>query len=299
VSFIKPKRLVPGGVIGVVAPAGRVDPVSLHAGVARLSALGFQVCLGKYLEAAHRYFAGSDPQRAEDVARMFQSREVDAVVCARGGSGTARILPYLDPDIFSGDPKICVGASDITTLLLFLSSRGWVTFHGPMVATQFGTQSTPRMEEMFLRILSGERLKMQFPGVLALRAGRVEGPLTGGCLSLLCTTIGTAYEIRTDGCILFLEDTGEAPYRIDRMLSYLKGVGKFNHVLGVVFGQMPHCDPEALPEIIMDVLSGFQFPILFGFPSGHGDGTATLPLGTVCRLDTASGCLEMCEAAVR
>jgi muramoyltetrapeptide carboxypeptidase len=290
--------LRPGGTIGVVAPAGKVDPLLLHAGIARLEGLGFKVVQGKHLEKTHRYFAGRDRERAEDLRSMLQNSAVDAVVCARGGSGTARMLPHCNFDVEY--PKICVGASDITTLLLFLSAQGWVTFHGPMVATQFGGTSTPQipqMEELFVRILAGESLDLQFP-CLPLRPGRAEGILMGGCLSLLCTSIGTAWEVQTNETILFLEDTGEAPYRIDRMLSYLKGLGKFDRVLGVVFGQMPHCHPEALPEVIEDVLSDFQFPILFGFPSGHGAATATLPLGIRYRLDVERGSLKMCESAV-
>ncbi len=291
----KPKRLRPGGTIGVVAPAGKVDPLLLHAGIARLEGLGFKIVQGKHLGKAHRYFAGTDRERAEDLLSMLQNSEVDAVVCARGGSGTARTLSHCNFD--SEYPKICVGASDITTLLLFLSAQGWVTFHGPMVATQFGGNSAPQMEDMFVRILAGESLDMQFP-CLPLRPGRAEGILTGGCLSLLCTSIGTAWEVQTDERILFLEDTGEAPYRIDRMLSYLKWLGKFDHVLGIVFGQMPRCHPDALPEVIQDVLSDFQFPILFGFPSGHGAATATLPLGIRYCLDVERGSLKMREPAV-
>lgn len=298
-SMKKPGRLFPGGTVGVIAPAGLVDPIDLQKGVARLEQLGLNVILGKHLGKSYRYMAGTDRERAEDLQAMFGNKEVQAVLCARGGSGTARILPHLKPNLLASSQKILVGCSDITTLLLYLMrSFGWATFHGPMVATQFGKEPSPLLEENFIRILSGERLLMRFPGVKGLRPGSAEGVLTGGCLTLLCTSIGTPYEIETDDKIVFIEDIDEAPYRIDRMLFYLKSLGKFNRVKGVVFGQMPRCRPELLPEIILEILGEFHFPILFGFPSGHGDATATLPFGISIRLDAGLETISLLEGAV-
>ncbi len=297
-TTIKPPRLLPGGTIGVVAPAGRVDPDALHRGVRCLEQMGFSVRLGRHVTAAHRYFAGRDAERAEDLMAMWSDPAVDAIVCARGGVGTARLLPMLDVDFLVNRPKICVGASDITNLLLTLTARGMVAFHGPMVATHFGEKATPEMAECFMDVLLGRLVKMQFSGVRALRGGTAEGRLAGGCLTLICTSIGTAYEMQTADRILFLEDTNEAPYRIDRMLSYLKALGKFDAVRGIVFGEMPGCAPESLPEMIDEVLGDVSFPVLFGFPSGHGAGTATLPIGIGVRLDTAEGAITLIESAV-
>jgi muramoyltetrapeptide carboxypeptidase len=283
----------------VIAPAGCVDSIDLQKGVSRLEQLGMKVILGKHVGKSRRYLAGGDRERAEDFQAMFEDKEVQAVLCARGGSGSARILPYLDAERLIRSPKIFIGASDITTLLLYLMrSFGWVTFHGPMVATQFGKGPLPALEENFFRILSGEKVQMRFPGVKGLRRGGAEGVLTGGCLTLICTTIGTPYEIETDHKLLFIEDVDEAPYRIDRMLVYLKSIGKFDRVRGVIFGQMPRCQPDLLPEIILDILGEFNFPILFGFPSGHGDATATLPFGIPARLDTNSATLTLLKEAV-
>lgn len=298
-SMTKPKRLVPGGRVGVVAPAGRVDLTDLQRGVVRLERLGLKVVVGKHVGKGHRYLAGNDRERAEDFQAMFENKEVQAVLCARGGSGAARIVPYLNSNLLQPSQKIFVGCSDITTLLLYLMrSFGWVTFHGPMVATQFGKESSPSLGENFFRILSGETLRMKYPGVKGLRTGTAEGILTGGCLTLICTTIGTPYEIETDQKILFIEDIDEAPYRIDRMLFYLKSVGKFDQVRGVIFGQMPRCQPDLLPEIILDILGEFDFPVLFGFPSGHGDATATLPFGTRVQLDASVETVALLEPAV-
>lgn len=298
-QLIKPKRLRPGETIGVVAPAGRVEPDDLHRGVLRLEQLGFKVIIGKEVEAAHRYFAGKDLDRAADLQRMFEQRDIGGILCARGGSGTARLLRFIDLDRLRGFSKVFIGCSDITTLLLYFSrTLGWVTFHGPMAATQFGKDPNPARDENFLKVLGGEIIEMSFPGVQTLRPGEAEGVLTGGCLTLICTTIGTPYEIETKDKILFLEDTDEAPYRIDRMLTYLKGLGKFDHLRGVVFGQMPRCRPELLPEIILEIFEEIPVPILFGFPSGHGESIATLPFGIRVRIDGERGSLWMREPAV-
>ncbi len=293
-SFIRPKRLLQGGTIGVVAPSGIVEQGDLHRGVLYLEKLGFKVVLGQHLESAHRYFAGSDSDRAADFLGMMQNPTVDAVLCARGGSGAARIIPYLD-QAKSIPPKAVVGMSDITTLLLYLSEKHHlITFHGPMVAPQFGKEShlfgeraitTQAAEQLFL-ILSGEQVTMSASEMTVLNSGAADGILTGGCLSLICTTIGTVYEIDTNDRILFIEDVNEAPYRIDRMLYYLKTLNKFNHIRGLIVGQMPGCQPNVLPEMIFEMMQGFDFPILFGFPSGHGEPIFTLPFGASVRLDT-------------
>ncbi len=296
----KPPPLKDGGTIGIVAPSGRVDAEKLHEGVLWLENCGYQVILGKHLEKQFRYFAGKDQERAEDLQQMVQNKSVDAIICARGGVGAARILPYLNLDPVRSFPKIFVGCSDITTLLLYLNKiLSWVAFHGPMVATMFGNKPSPRLSTELFQILSGEIRNMHFEGTKGLRDGTSEGILTGGCLTLMCTSIGTPYEIDTKGTILFIEDVNEAPFRIDRMLSYLKSLGKFEHVRGVVFGQMPQCNPEDLPEIILDILGDYTFPILFGFPSGHGDSTATLPFGLNFQLNVDTLSLNMKESAVQ
>lgn len=299
-KIVKARPLLKRGTIGIVAPSGRVDSAQLQKGVIWLEQRGLKVVLGKHLEKEYRYFAGPDRDRAEDFEHMFHNREVDAIVCARGGVGSARIIPLLNHKLLAQSPKIFVGASDITTLLLYLTeSFGWVTFHGPMVATLFGNTPSPRLEAGFFQILSGETPDLQFEEVNVLRSGYAEGILTGGCLTLICTSIGTPYEITTRNKILFIEDINEAPFRIDRMLSYLKSLGKFEDVKGVVFGQMPQCQPETLPEVILDILGEYPFPILFGFPSGHGDGTATLAFGLPIQLDTRTLGLKMIETAVQ
>lgn len=301
-SLIKPKHLPTGGTIGVIAPAGKVDLADLSRGVASLEQAGFKVILGNHIEKSHRYFAGLDRERADDFLGMMQNESVDAVFCSRGGSGSARIIPYIDERNLL-PPKIFVGCSDVTTLLVYLSQKhGFVTFHGPMIAAQLGSiaggASISSPLEHLLQVLSGEKLEMSAPGVISLKQGCADGILTGGCLTLLCTTIGTAYEIDTNDRILFIEDIGEAPYRIDRMLNYLKTLKKFDNIRGLIVGQMKDCNPDLLPEIILETVYDFDFPILFSFPSGHGDSLFTLPFGTSVKMDTNEKTITLRSSAV-
>jgi muramoyltetrapeptide carboxypeptidase len=300
----KPPALHKGDLIGVVAPAGAVKTEDLNAGIKRLEELGFRVLLGRSVLQRVRYLAGRDRDRAADLVDMFANPEVRAVVAARGGYGTSRVIPLLDFDAIGRTPKILVGSSDVTLLLHCVQTHcRFVTFHGPMVSPNFGKYSSPTTSDSFVRMLSAIKAPGAFdlPGVKALKSGNAEGVLTGGCLSLVCQTIGTSYEIRTDNAILFLEDINEPPYRIDRMLTYLKQIGKFDKVRAVVFGLMPDCHPSphesyALEDVIRDVLGDLACPILLDFPSGHGGTNVTLPFGVRAAVEGTT--LSVLEAPV-
>jgi muramoyltetrapeptide carboxypeptidase len=300
----KPPALRKGDLIGVVAPAGVVKADDLGNGVRRLEELGFRVALGRSLYRSARYLAGRDEERAADLAEMFANPEVKAVVAARGGYGTSRIIPLLDAKALARSPKIFVGSSDLTLLLHFLRSAcRLVTFHGPMVSPNFGKYSSPTTNGEFVRILGATTPPgpIDVTGVKVLKGGSGEGVLTGGCLSLVCQTIGTPYEIQTEDAILFLEDINEPPYRIDRMLTYLKQVGKFDGVRAVVFGLMPDCHPSpqelyTLEDVIRDVLADLPCPILYDFPSGHGGTNVTLPFGVRAAVEGST--LSILEAPV-
>lgn len=289
----RPPALRRGDLIGVVAPAGAVKTDDLNAGLKRLEDLGFRLLLGRSVHRKVRYLAGEDRDRAADLMDMFANPDVRAVVAARGGYGTSRLIALLDLETIARTPKIFVGSSDVTLLLhVFLAQCGFVTFHGPMVSPNFGKYSSPVTSESFVRMLGATEPPGRFDlrGVKALKAGHAEGVLTGGCLSLVCQTIGTSYEIETEGSILFLEDINEPPYRIDRMLTYLKHIGKFDKVRAVLFGLMPDCHPSphesyALEDVIRDVLGDLPCPILLDFPSGHGGTNVTLPFGVRAAVD--------------
>jgi muramoyltetrapeptide carboxypeptidase len=300
----KPPALHKGDLIGVVAPAGAVKADDLSAGIKRLEELGFRVLLGRSVYQRARYLAGTDRDRAADLSDMFANPEVRAVVAARGGYGTSRVIPLLDLEAIARTPKIVVGSSDVTLLLHCLQTHcRFVTFHGPMVSPNFGKYSSPTTSEAFARILSATTPPGPFRvnGVKALKSGSAEGVLTGGCLSLVCQTIGTSYEVGTDGAILFLEDINEPPYRIDRMLTYLKQTGKFDKVRAVIFGLMPDCHPSpqelyTLEDVLRDVLGDLSCPILLDFPSGHGGTNVTLPFGVRAAVDGTT--LSVLEAPV-
>jgi muramoyltetrapeptide carboxypeptidase len=300
----KPPALRKGDLIGVVAPAGAVKGDDLNAGIKRLEELGFRVLLGRSVYHRVRYLAGQDRDRAADLSDMFGNPEVRAVVAARGGYGTSRVIPLLDLDAIARTPKIVVGSSDVTLLLHCLQTHcRFVTFHGPMVSPNFGKYSSATTSEAFARILSATTPPGPFEvqGVKALKSGSAEGVLTGGCLSLVCQTIGTSYEVLTEGAILFLEDINEPPYRIDRMLTYLRQIGKFDKVRAVIFGLMPDCHPSphelyTLEDVVRDVLGDLSCPILLDFPSGHGGTNVTLPFGVQAAVEGTT--LSVLEAPV-
>jgi muramoyltetrapeptide carboxypeptidase len=279
------RALGPHGKAGVVSPASCVDRGALEAGCRALSALsGRQVATSALALQCEGGFAGSAAVRAASLMEMWQRDDVDAVICARGGYGSNYLLPLLDFDALRIAPKAFVGYSDNTSLLLALQCAGMVTFHGPMVASDFARGTVD--EYSFRAALGGEALDFYFPAgspVQALVAGEARGPLTGGCLSVVVTSLGTAWEIETAGKILFLEDVNEKPYRIDRMLMHLLLAGKFRGVRGIVFGAMLGCSPasaeeEPLPRMILRVLGKLGVPIAIGFPSGHVEsGNITLP----------------------
>ena len=301
----RPKRLKQGDRVGVVAPAGPVDPKILKKGLRALERMGFYPVLGKHVLARDRYLAGTDEQRAEDLNGLFGDPEIKGIFCARGGYGSNRVLLGLDSSIIRRNPKVFVGSSDITLLLLFLVQQcSLVTFHGPMVAGNFGRYPMPKSKHQFSEILFGNRVskRLTAKGSHVFKSGIAEGRVIGGCLTLLCRSLGTPWEVKTRNKILLLEDVNEPLYKIDGMLCHLKQAGKFNRVRGIVFGEMVNCqsfgpdrrnkESGSFKGILNDVFADSSFPILTNFPSGHGREMLTMPMGVEARLDTKSKTLE-------
>jgi muramoyltetrapeptide carboxypeptidase len=307
-SMQKVNALKPGGTIGIVAPASSVKEESLLNGSAELQRLGFHVCYSESVLARHYYFAGLHEERAAEVTQMFEDPRIDAIFCARGGYGCHHLLTRLNPGRINANPKIFIGYSDITVLLQFLENACQMTcFHGPMVARELALGESFYVKESLLecltRVSPGQRITSS--GLETIQPGIARGRLTGGCLSLLTATLGTAFEIQTAGKILFLEDVNAAPYQVDRMLMHLKLAGKLEKVQGIVFGEMLNCvlsseQEYGLQEIIFDVLKDFRFPVLYGLPSGHTSTAAlTLPFGVPVVLNASEQYLELEEAAVQ
>jgi muramoyltetrapeptide carboxypeptidase len=304
---IKPAALRPGDTIGIVAPASNIKQDLLDEGCRELETLGFKTHYRPEITTSYRYFSGTRDRRLAEFLEMVKSRDIDAIFCARGGYGSGQLIPNIDPDLIRSNAKIICGSSDITMLLNWIERAGVVSFHGPMVATAIRQGSAGYDRQLLVNLLQG-KLAVRFPtdGTKPLRAGRAEGRLIGGCLSVVVAAIGTKNEIDTRDSILILEDVDEKPYRIDRMITQLKQAGKFEGVRGVVFGEMLNClqhesQGYTLEEVLTDLLSDFAFPILYGFPTGHTSRpNVIVPFGVRARLDLASSAplFELLEPAV-
>lgn len=304
----KPRALVPGDRITIVAPASPFDVDEFHAGVVELRTLGFEPHYDMSVFDRHGYVAGTAQARAEAFQRAWADPVSRALVAVRGGFGSVQLLPILSHAPLDGAVQAFVGYSDNTSLLSWLTlGRGIVSFHGPMVEGRLARGPAGYDRDSFLRCLcqttpAGE---LGAPGLETIRDGEVSGLLVGGTLTQLAGSLGTPYGFDpADGSVLFLEDVNERPYRVERLLTQLLHAGVFRRAAGLVFGEMRGCvEPDGEPSVravIADVLADFGGPILFGFPSGHTTGPAfTLPFGVQARVVAgATSALVIEEAAV-
>jgi len=290
---LKPPRLGPGSVIGIAAPAGPFEPAALSRGVDVLRAMDFEVVVPDDLFAANGYLAGTDAHRADVLNRLLFDPGIDAIMCARGGYGSLRILPLLDYARLAAQPKVLIGFSDITALLTAVTSRcGLITFHGPVVTT-LADASEQTVAGLREAVASGRPLTVRSEGARALRPGSASGPVCGGNLTTLCHLVGTPFAPRLRNRVVFLEDRGEAPYRIDRMLVHMRTAGCFDGIKGLVLGSFDGCGtPAEILKIVEDVFQEVEFPILAGVESGHTEPNLTLPLGARAVLDAVHRTLE-------
>ncbi len=297
----KPPRLKPGARIGIVAPAGCIDSKALQQGIEAITAEGFEVELGAGIYARKGYLAGDPARRAADLMTYFRRPDIDAIFCARGGFGSVQLLPYLQSEL-TEFPKIFSGYSDITILLnWFYQTCGMVTFHGPMVAEDLARGLSDQARAYFWRVLRGEIDHWSIPLTASVRPGVVEAEMIGGCLSMLVTTLGTPYEINPRGKLLFMEDVGERPYRLERMLTQLKMAGKLDQVAGVVFGDFTRCEddgPRDFLEIVAELFHDAPYPVALGMKAGHGEENLALPFGARMRLDGGDSTLALIESPV-
>jgi len=296
---IKPPALCPGDTIGIAAPASPFDREAFEQGVEVLQAMGFNVKIPDNLFKREGYLAGSDAERAALLMDLFCDGEVRAVLCARGGFGSMRLLPFLDFEAMGNHPKILVGFSDVTALLVSLYRKcGLVTFHGPMMTTLAkGSQATS--DALMAAITAHSPLVLTPSRPVVLNPGHAAGPVIGGNLSTLSHLMGTPFELVLEGHLLFLEERGEAPYRIDRMLSQLHLGGRLDRVAGVILGSFEDCGAlEEVYGIVKGVFQNRPVPVLAGFDIGHGEDNVTLPLGLWADLDTEDSDLRFLEPAV-
>lgn len=315
-ALIKPPRLKPRSVVGLIAPSGVVTDATVERCVRNLEALGFSVKTSANIRKGWGGYAGTVRERIDDLHAMFADREVAGMWVARGGSGAAALLPHLDYGLIARNPKILVGYSDITALHLAIQRHaGLVTFHGPGAgATQseyslvhqyamlMNPQASYRMEGSPVNRERGER-EPAF-GRLTWRNGVAEGRLTGGNLSVLTALIGTPYAPIIRDSLLCLEEVSEAPYRIDRMMTHLHQSLGLDSIAGAALGIFSRCEPRdnepslTLREVLDQHFAKSVVPAAYGFSFGHIAENLTLPFGIRARLDAGEGTLTLLEPAV-
>jgi muramoyltetrapeptide carboxypeptidase len=298
---IKPPRLAPGDFIGVLAPAGPVAEEEIQPGIEAFESLGFHVLPSPNLLRREGYLAGSDDLRLHDFHTMFGDDRVKAIICARGGYGSLRLFDRIDFDLIKRHPKILVGYSDITSLLLAVYRRAnLVTLHGPVLKDI--TRNRGRNLELLVRLLtSDELITLRFNAAKPIREGSASGRLIGGNLSLLTHLLGTPFMPSLKGALLFIEERGEAPYRIDRMLTQLRLSGLLDKCAGLMIGTFEECgEVSDVTSLIEERLSDLPVPIMIGLPVGHGEENLAMPIGVKAVLDTSRMTLrlkERCTAA--
>jgi muramoyltetrapeptide carboxypeptidase len=292
---IKPERLKKGDTVAVIAPASPPNKENLKRGLKFVEDLGLNYKLGKSLYAEYGYLAGNDEDRLADLQEMFLDNEIKGIICAGGGYGTARIASAIDYDAIKNNPKIFWGYSDITFLHTAIRQKtGMVTFHGPMLASDIGKEEVNQIsKDTFQQLFAPTDLN--YSSVISyieeLVPGSAEGSMVGGNLSLLSSSMGTPFEIDTEGKILLIEDINEEPRAVDRMLNQLYMAGKLQGSAGILIGDFNNCVPErelslSLDEVIDHYIKLAGRPALKGFNMGHCSPHIGVPLGAAASMNT-------------
>lgn len=306
--MIKPARLQSGDRVALVAPASPFNRDDLDAGVAELSRLGLEAVCDPRIFERRRFVAGAAATRADLLAQAWNDPSVKGLIAVRGGYGSAHLLPLIDPSLVRRAAKVFVGYSDITALLCFHLQQGVTCFHGPMVEGRLARGADGYDRRSFCAALMAATPlgELSPPGLEVVKPGEARGPLVGGTLTQLVSLLGTPWAyVPPAGCVLFLEDIGERPYRIHRMLTQLSHAGVLARAAALVFGEFPNCGEPggdvAARHVFEELADQFDGPILAGFPSGHTTGpTWTLPFGVNARVVTRpQPALVIEEAAVR
>ncbi|HLO86499.1 MAG TPA: LD-carboxypeptidase [Nostocaceae cyanobacterium] len=304
---IKPPRLQIGDTVGLIAPASIVDAEDIDTAKKSLENLGLKIRTGKHILDRYGYLAGTDANRAQDINTMFADNSVKAIIAVRGGWGCNRILPLLNYPLIRSHPKIIIGYSDITSLLLAINSRSrLITFHGPVATSTWNQFSTDYFQQI---LFNGETVTMQnLPSeegkINVITPGIATGKIIGGNLSVLAAMLGSNYLPPWRKSILFVEDIGEDIYRIDRMLTQLKTAGILNQISGFIFGQCTNCKSDegepsfTLMEVLKDHIQPLNIPAWYGAMIGHIKDKFTVPVGLDVEINAEKGTIRLLEAAV-
>lgn len=298
--MIKPKGLKRGDTVGLIAPSSpTTDKKYVEQAKDKLIEMGFKVKVGRSCYERYGYLSGTDELRAKDINLMFEDKEVQGIICLRGGYGTPRILDLIDYEIIRNNPKVFVGYSDITALHISMNQISkLVTFHGPMGTSDIiGTFSDFSRDSLFNSILdNGFKGNLDNPHgeeIITINEGIGKGEIIGGNLSLIVDTIGTPYEIDTRGKLLFIEEVSEDPYKVDRMFTQLRLSGKLSDANGIILGDFNKCDREeskhkeslSLMQVIEDIIKPVGKPTIYNFQAGHCEPMITIPFGVEAVLD--------------
>lgn len=293
----KPARPVPGDTLGIIAPSSPFDKDKFQKGLSFIKDLGFRVFFPETIFEQKKYLAGTDAIRARALNAMFADSDIKGIICARGGYGSLRLLSLIDFNQIVQNPKLLIGCSDITVLLNSLFSRcGLVSLHGPMIES-LANATEPTKQALSEILLTDQNLSIPSADPVTIHAGRASGTLTGGNLTTLCHLVGTPFAPDYSGHLLLLEDIGESPYRIDRMLTQMKMAGCFEQINGIVLGAFTGCgDPADVYQIFYDNFAKDSIPVLAGFSIGHDEPNLSVPFGIRATLDTDSGLLSFSES---
>ena len=315
-ELIKPKALREGDTIGLITPGSFIEDEDLEKAIGNIKSLGFKVKLSKNIRKQRGYTAGTREERIDDLHTMFSDSDVDGVWCARGGYGCTGLLPLIDFDLIKNNPKVFIGYSDITVLhLAIFKKTGLVTFHGPVASSTFSEYSTKYFKELLMSTEippkvypseyndeKGEENIFFKPKIIS--KGEAEGKLIGGNLSLISAMAGTEWSINYEDKLLFIEDIGEAPYRIDRMLIQIDQNQSLNKASGIILGVFEDCEkPEDEPSLELaqmfdDNMQGVSKPVSYGFSIGHIRDQFTLPMGIKAKMNAEERTIEFLESAV-
>ncbi|HLC83512.1 MAG TPA: LD-carboxypeptidase [Bacteroidia bacterium] len=306
--LIKPPSLKTGDTIAISSPAGAVwDDAQVEKFVSILENSGFQVKRGQTLKERYGYFAGTDEFRASEISNFFLDKNVNAIFCMKGGWGCARILDKLNFEMIKNNPKIIMGFSDITSLLIAINSKtGLATYHGPVGNSGWNDFTVKYVKEVLVdkKIVSYAYPEDDSDKHYTINEGKAKGILVGGNLTVLANMIGSEYLPDWKNKILFLEETGEEPYRVDRMLTQLKLAGVLNNISGFVFGKCVKCEAEepekafTLKEVLEQHIKPLGIPAFYGAMIGHIVNKYTMPIGIEAEIDASLGLIKLLETAV-
>jgi muramoyltetrapeptide carboxypeptidase len=313
-NIIKPKRLSKGDTVAVIAPSSGVEPEGFEKALQNLADLGLKTKAGKSARARNGFLAGTDKERLDDLHQAFADKEIKAVWCVRGGYGASRFLPELDFNLIKRNPKILIGYSDITALhTAIYQNTGLVTFHGPVAASTYSDYAKKHVVNVLMNPSAPYKIEVSPDNIAKesnlfkteiITGGKCRGELIGGNLSLLTALAGTPSALRnTKGKLLFIEDVGEQPYRIDRMLTQLKQSIDMRQLAGIALGVFEDCNPktndtQSLMDVLKDRLGKLGIPVIYGLSFGHIRDQFTLPVGIEAELDTENAAITLLETSV-